>query len=174
MDVILLKETFQRAKTENGGLSSLGLHYYQRLFEKYPSVQPLFKSPPEEQHRKLMASLAAIVSGATEPATLVPYLAAMGIRHTSYGTENAHYSAVGENLVAVLGKHLSEEGQWSLEMEATWNEAIELVASIMIKAAENPDEYKNEMQKMGYSSNGSRQDNRAIWEMPMSSEVKSA
>jgi hypothetical protein len=37
------------------------MSFYARLFDKYPSVRPLFKTPPEEQHKKLITSVAAIV-----------------------------------------------------------------------------------------------------------------
>lgn len=59
LNTALIAQSFQRAKDENGGLSSLGLRFYERLFEKYPGVRHLFHTPPEEQHKKLMASVGA-------------------------------------------------------------------------------------------------------------------
>lgn len=154
LDVALLRETFDRAKIENGGTTALGMSFYKRLFEKYPAVKPLFHTPPEEQHKKLMASLAIIVGGVEHPERLLPYLHAMGIRHLKYKTENAHYSAVGENLLAVLGAHLSKEGQWTETMEKTWAEAIGIVASTMIEAADNPQAYTIELAQFGYGADG--------------------
>jgi hemoglobin-like flavoprotein len=119
VDTKLLRETFERARTENGGLTSLGMRFYARLFEKYPDVRPLFDTPPEEQHKKLMASVGSIVAAVENPEALVPYLHAMGIRHLKYKTENAHYPAVAENLIAVLGEHLGKEGEWTEEMKNT-------------------------------------------------------
>ena len=63
LNVALLRETFERVKVENGGATALGMAFYKRLFEKYPAVIPLFHTPPEEQHKKLIASLGAIVAG---------------------------------------------------------------------------------------------------------------
>jgi methyl-accepting chemotaxis protein len=166
MDTQILRETFKRAGRENGGLTSLGMSFYARLFEKYPAVRPLFHTPPEEQHKKLMASVGAIVAACENPTTLVPYLHAMGVRHLKYKTANAHYPAVGENLVAVLGEHLSKEGEWTPLMKATWEEALTLVSSIMIEAADNPDKYEDEMRTAGFNADGFSSKTAKPWELP--------
>ncbi len=163
LDVALLRETFERAKRENGGTTALGMSFYKRLFEKYPSVKPLFHTPPEEQHKKLMASLGAIVGGVEQPDRLLPYLHAMGIRHLKYKTENAHYAAVGENLLAVLAEHLSNEGVWTEEMKETWGTAIEIVAKTMTEASDNPAVFKEELAKHGYEADGFKKGNNAPW-----------
>jgi methyl-accepting chemotaxis protein len=154
LNVALLKETFERAQKENGGTTALGMSFYKRLFEKYPAVKPLFHTPPEEQHKKLMASLGTIVTSVEQPDKLMPYLHAMGIRHLKYKTENAHYGAVGENLLAVLKEHLSKEGEWTPEMQETWEAAIGVVAKVMIEAADNPETYKEELATAGYQADG--------------------
>lgn len=156
LNVALVAETLERAKRENGGLQRLGQRFYQRLFEKYPAVKPLFNSPQEEQQKKLMASIATIVSSVTQPETMLPYLRAMGIRHIQYGTMDAHYPAVQENLVAVLEEHLSSEGQWTPEMSENWNMALEVVSATMIEAASNPTQFEQELAEAGYLPNGVR------------------
>lgn len=163
LNITLLKETFERAKKENGGLSGLGLRFYQRLFEKYPAVKPLFITPPQEQHKKLMASVGSIVSSVTHPDVMVPYLHAMGIRHLQYKTESAHYAAVAENLIAVLAAHLCVEGEWTEEMETTWKEALQIVSDVMIEAAENPEKYTDELIQAGYLPNGFRSATDSPW-----------
>lgn len=164
LNLPLLKETFERAKSENGGTKSLGLNFYKRLFEKYPAVRPLFHTPPEEQHKKLMASLGAIVAGVENPEILMPYLHAMGIRHLKYKTENSHYGAVGENLLAVLAEHLSQEGEWTSAMKETWEAAIGVVAQTMIEAADSPEKFKEEIAAAGYGGDGFRKDSEKPWE----------
>ncbi len=167
INVDLLKTTFARAKSENGGTMTLGLRFYERLFEKYPAVRPLFNTPPEEQHQKLMASIASIVASVTQPETMVPYLHAMGIRHLVYGTVNAHYPAVAENLIAVLAEHLSVEGEWTPEMAQAWDEALEAVAGIMIEAAEHPEKYADELQKAGFRPDGFKINNQQPWALEL-------
>lgn len=165
LNVALIAETFDRAKKENGGLHTLGLRFYERLFEKYPGVRPLFNTPPEEQHKKLMASLSAIVSSVTKPEVMVPYLHAMGIRHLKYQTQDAHYPAVAENLLAVLDEHLSKEGEWTREMHDNWAAALDTVAGIMIDAAAHPEKYADELNKAGYQADGFKANNPKPWEL---------
>ena len=165
LNVALIAETFERAKLENGGLRALGLRFYQRLFEKYPGVKHLFNTPPEEQHKKLMASVGAIVASVTQPEKMLPYLHAMGIRHLEYKTENAHYPAVQENLVAVLAEHLSVDGEWTDEMAENWNAALTVISDIMIEAANNPDACKQELLDAGFLPNGFKVSDPKPWEM---------
>lgn len=172
MDIQILRETFNRAQKENGGLHHLGMSFYSRLFDKYPSVQPLFTTPLEQQHKKLMASVGAIVAAVENPETLVPYLHAMGIRHLKYKTDNAHYAVVGENLVAVLGDHLSKEGEWTEEMQTTWQEALGFVSQLMIEAANNPQIYTDELAKAGFEANGFSKRNPEPWKLSEMSAVQ--
>jgi hemoglobin-like flavoprotein len=165
LNVALIARTFERAKTENGGLKPLGLRFYQRLFEKYPAVQPLFKTPPEAQHQKLMASIAAIVASVTQPEKMLPYLMAMGIRHIAYGTENAHYAAVQENLIAVLREHLSVEGEWTDEMSQQWHLALETISQVMMDAANTPAGCETQLRQAGYLPNGFKLTPGNPWEM---------
>lgn len=165
IDIDLLKLTFDRATKENGGAQVLGLRFYQRLFEKYPGVKPLFSTPPEEQHKKLLASIGAILASIKNPEQMVPFLHAMGIRHLAYKTENAHYGAVAENLLAVLEEHLSKEGEWTEAMKESWSEALTTIAQIMIEAADNPENYTSELAEKGYKPDGFRNDALAPWQL---------
>lgn len=165
LNVAIIADSFERAKKENGGLRALGLRFYERLFEKYPSVKHLFTTPPEEQHKKLMASVGAIVASVTNPDVMLPYLRAMGIRHIAYKTENAHYGAVAENLIAVLAEHLSKEGEWTDEMANNWAEALNVIADVMIDAAEHPEQYQHELAASGYQPDGFRASSTTPWEL---------
>lgn len=89
----------------------------------------------------------------------------MGIRHLKYKTENAHYGAVGENLLAILEEHLSKEGEWSDELKNTWAEAINTVAQIMIDAASNPETYADELVHAGYGKDGFRGKDPEPWKL---------
>jgi hemoglobin-like flavoprotein len=165
LNVALIAESFERAKKENGGLRTLGLRFYERLFEKYPGVRHLFSTPPEEQHKKLMASVGAIVASVTNPEVMLPYLRAMGIRHITYKTESVHYGAVSENLVAVLAEHLSKEGEWTEELKANWEEAMQVISDVMLEAATHPEQYAKELEAAGYQADGFKNNNPKPWEL---------
>lgn len=166
LNLELLALTFKRAQAENGGATALGLRFYERLFDKYPSVKPLFNTPPAEQHKKLIASLGAILAGASNTEQLLPYLRAMAIRHIAYGTEAAHYPAVAENLLAVLAEHLSVEGEFTPAMHTAWQEALELIGGIMVEAAAHPEAHKAELEAAGYQADGFRADTNEPWLAP--------
>ena len=136
VDKQVLVSTLERAKSENGGLDAMGHRFYERLFERYPAVRPLFTSPTSEQQKKLIASINIIVQNVDNTEKLLPYLKDMGARHVGYGTENAHYGAVKENLMAVMKEHLSKEGEWTDEMQSNWDAAIDVVAEVMIQGAD--------------------------------------
>ena len=165
LNVAILQQTMERAKKENGGLQALGLRFYERLFEKYPAVKPLFHTPPEEQHKKLVASLGAIISGVSNLDKTLPYLRAMAIRHLKYGTENAHYPAVSENLQAVLKEHLSAEGQWTDAEAMAWQEALTVICDVMTEAASHPEKYADELKTHGYQADGFRLYSDTPWVM---------
>lgn len=165
LNVAVIAESFERAKNENGGLKSLGLRFYERLFEKYPGVRHLFHTPPEEQHKKLMASVGAIVASVTNPEVMLPYLRAMGIRHIAYKTEDGHYAAVSENLIAVLAEHLSKEGEWTEEMKTNWVAAMQVISDVMIDAANHPEQYQSELIAAGFQPDGFKAGNSKPWEL---------
>jgi hemoglobin-like flavoprotein len=96
---------------------------------------------------------------------MLPFLRAMGIRHLKYQTQSAHYAAVGENLVAVLGEHLSKEGEWTPEMKQCWDAALSTAASVMIEAAENPEKFKDELIANGYQPDGSKFNDSEPWNL---------
>lgn len=161
----VINDSFERAKNENGGLDALGLRFYERLFEKYPGVKPLFSSAPEDQQKKLMASISAIVASVSKPDVMLPYLRAMGVRHNAYKVESDHYGAVAENLLSVLSEHLSKEGQWTEEMKSNWQEALTIISDVMIDAQNHPEKYADEMATAGYLTDGFKQGNNKPWEL---------
>ncbi len=68
--------------------------FYGRLFEIAPAVKPLFRGDIEEQGRKLMAMLAAVVNGLGNLETILPAASALAKRHIDYGVKAADYEPV--------------------------------------------------------------------------------
>src|SRR5215207_4901026 len=73
--------------------------FYTRLFETDPSLRVLFKGDMAEQGRKLMKTLALVVSSLNRLAELTPVIQKMGERHASYGVKDYHYDIVGRALL---------------------------------------------------------------------------
>jgi methyl-accepting chemotaxis protein len=108
--------------------------FYERLFEKYPAVKPMFAhvSMPE-QKKKLLASIVLVIRNLRHPDKLTKSLKDLGARHALYGTQPAHYDAVAENLLAVLAEFAGSA--WTPEVCAAWAEALSAIKTIMLEGA---------------------------------------
>jgi hemoglobin-like flavoprotein len=107
--------------------------FYTRLFEIAPEVRPLFKGSTIEQGRKLMAALSMIVKGLSNPATVLPEVRLLAVRHVNYGVKPDHYVLVGEALIWTLEKGLGDE--FTPETREAWVTAYTTLSSVMIEEA---------------------------------------
>jgi nitric oxide dioxygenase len=85
--------------------------FYDRLFEIAPSVKPMFPTDMTEQRKKLMATLAVVVKGLGDLASILPAASALAKRHVSYGAKPAHYPVVGAALLWTLEKGSGTPGR---------------------------------------------------------------
>jgi len=131
LNIELLESSFKLVAPQGDALVT---RFYERLFEKYPVVKPLFKNAPiNEQKKKLLASLVLVIQNLRHPEKLTPVLQDMGAKHVGYGAKPAYYDAVGENLLAVLGEFAGEA--WTPEVSQAWAEAYAAIKSIMLAGA---------------------------------------
>jgi hemoglobin-like flavoprotein len=107
--------------------------FYGRLFEIAPAVKPLFRGDIEEQGRKLMAMLGAVVNGLGDLETILPAASALAKRHVDYGVKAADYQPVGAALLWTLQQGLG--ARWTSELAAAWAEAYTVLADFMIAEA---------------------------------------
>lgn len=113
---------------------ALALRFYERLFEKYPRIKPLFTTANmPDQRRKLIAALVLVVQNLRNPEALLDAVEQLGIRHLDYGTKPEHYAAVGENLLSVMAEFVGEG--WTDEVATAWADAYKDIATKMIHAA---------------------------------------
>jgi len=131
LNIELLESSFKLVAPQGDALVT---RFYERLFEKYPVVKPLFKNAPiSEQKKKLLASLVLVIQNLRHPEKLTPVLQDMGARHVGYGAKPAYYDAVGENLLAVLGEFAGEA--WTPEVSQAWTDAYAAIKTIMLEGA---------------------------------------
>jgi len=76
--------------------------FYGKLFEKDPSLKPMFKGDMKEQGTKLMSMIGTAVNGLNNIEALVPAVQNLGKGHLAYGVEDKHYDTVGESLIETL------------------------------------------------------------------------
>ena len=71
--------------------------FYDRLFEIAPDTKSLFRGDMAGQGRKLMATLAVVVSGLANLDAILPAASALAKRHVGYGVMASHYTPVGRS-----------------------------------------------------------------------------
>ncbi|MDH5446346.1 MAG: globin domain-containing protein, partial [Gammaproteobacteria bacterium] len=112
--------------------------FYQQLFEKYPTVKPLFvNTTPKEQKKKLLAALQLVINNLNNVDVLSKALTELGQRHQGYGAEPAHYDAVSTTLIGVM-RDMAEEA-WTMEMQSAWQQALEVISTVMLDAYKEVD-----------------------------------
>lgn len=107
--------------------------FYQKLFDAYPEVKPLFgTSSLEDQQRKLVQSLIVIMKSLDQPEKLQPFLVELGGRHHGYHVQERHYGYVAQVLMQTLAEFLKQD--WTPELAHEWQTALVQVAQIMLSA----------------------------------------
>ncbi|MHA7985115.1 globin family protein [Rathayibacter sp. CAU 1779] len=106
--------------------------FYDELFERDPSLRPLFTEDMTEQRKKLMTMLAMAVNGLTNWDATQRVVANLGARHVGYGVKPEFYPTVGAALLATLSKGLGDD--FTPEVEEAWTAAYTALSGTMIEA----------------------------------------
>lgn len=107
--------------------------FYGKLFEKDPSLKPMFKGDMKEQGKKLMSMIGTAVNGLNNLEALVPAVQNLGKGHAGYGVEDKHYDTVGAALLETLDAGLGEA--FTPEVKEAWTEVYTVLATTMKDAA---------------------------------------
>ncbi len=109
------------------------LWFYAHLFLTHPETRQLFPVSMAHQRDRLFAALGEVVARVDDLDSLVPILQQLGRDHRKFGTVAEHYPAVGASLLATL-QYFDDD--WDDALAADWTAAYELVASVMVQAAD--------------------------------------
>lgn len=131
MDIARMRRSFELAGS-NG--DEVPLFFYSHLFLTHPETRAMFPVSMMQQRDRLLHALGHIVAKVDDLDTLVPFLQQLGRDHRKFGTLAEHYPAVGASLIATL-KHFAGD-EWTPELEADWVAAYQLVAKVMVEAAQ--------------------------------------
>jgi hemoglobin-like flavoprotein len=127
----LLRRSFELVAPEGERLVAL---FYERLFERYPSLSRLFAGVQMERQREmLLGALASVIRYAEDPRSLLPVLGDLGARHARYGVRPEHYPLVGETLLAALAEIGGAD--FLPEMRSAWAEAYGVLSAAMLRPA---------------------------------------
>lgn len=127
MNVTLLRTSFDLLSPRAQELVDT---FYALLFERFPSVKPMFAHTNlAKQKGMLIQALAFVVANLERPGALKEALGQMGRRHQGYGATPEQYGAVGECLLDAL-EHVAGP-LWTAELHREWAGAYHAVAELM-------------------------------------------
>jgi len=86
-----------------------------------------------EQRRKLMSTLAIVVSGLSDLPSILPAASALATRHVAYGAKPEHYPVVGSALLWTLEQGLGKD--WTADVADAWTAAYTTLSTFMINQA---------------------------------------
>ncbi|RZT27395.1 ferredoxin-NADP reductase [Kribbella sp. VKM Ac-2569] len=135
MDANALQRSWDRV-TEHG--EQVPLYFYSHLFVSYPEVRPMFPLNMSNQRDKFVGALGRIVSHADQIENDAAYLQHLGRDHRKYAVLAEHYDAVGASLCATLKHFLGPD--WDEELAGHWTAAYQVIARMMVEAAETSSE----------------------------------
>ncbi len=110
----------------------LGDVFYSRLFLIAPEVQRLFKSPQQEQARKLVDTLSYVIARLDTLESVAADVAALARRHAAYGVQVWHYELVGNALIWTLKQGMGAD--WSPALEQAWVACYHTLSTVMIQS----------------------------------------
>ncbi len=136
LNVEVLKSSFEALAPQGEALVKA---FYDRLFELYPKVKPMFKGTTQkQQEKKLLAALKLVVNTLGQPAKLKKALSELGKRHQDIGAVAAHYDAVAEVLLGVMEEFAGD--LWTPEVADSWQQALTVIATVMLEAYEEQED----------------------------------
>jgi NAD(P)H-flavin reductase len=130
VDIPAMRANFAKAAATG---DEAPLYFYSHLFLSHPETRALFPVSMAHQRDRLFQALGDVVARVDDLDALVPLLQQLGRDHRKFGTVAAHYPAVGASLLAAL-RHFDED--WNESLERDWTAAYELVAQVMVEAAD--------------------------------------
>jgi NAD(P)H-flavin reductase len=131
VDTEALRDSWRRVELLGDDAAAI---FYSLLFTGDPQLRSMFPAGMFEQRDKLLKALGHIVANVDDEETLASFAAQLGRDHRRFGVIAHHYNAVGRALLETLHRGLGRE--WTPQLAADWRAAYDVVAQIMIDAAE--------------------------------------
>ncbi|MBI1226544.1 MAG: hemoglobin [Bacteroidetes bacterium] len=106
--------------------------FYSKLFLDHSELRKMFPKNMDEQYRKLMDMLSAVVARLDNLDVLQQDIADMAKRHVGYGVQAKHYAMVGSALLWTLEKGLGSD--WNEDTAKAWTTCYGILADSMMTA----------------------------------------
>ncbi|TXS55949.1 flavohemoprotein [Streptomyces sp. t39] len=129
-DALLVRRTLAEIEPVADQVTS---YFYALLFTRHPALRGMFPVAMDTQRDRLLKALLTAAEHMDDSAVLTEYLQHLGRGHRKYGTQPAHYPAVGEALLGALAQYATRT--WDSAAEAAWVRTYTTISQIMIDAA---------------------------------------
>ena len=110
-------------------IEAAGGVFFERLFEKSPSLKTLFKNDLQTMQRQFTNMLNVIINGLEQADSLREPLKKLGETHRGYGAKQADYDLMSECLIETI-EQCSQEILSQAEKLA-WQKAFRLFSDMM-------------------------------------------
>lgn len=125
-----------RVRTIRDSFAVIGAHpdrfaqrFYDRLFEKLPTLRSLFSEGMTRQRGKPLNSLTKAVEMFDTPAQLIGPLKKLGAHHADMGVGPGEYQMVVDTLIETLTAEIGDE--WDDGHDRAWRSLLDFVSSVM-------------------------------------------
>jgi hemoglobin-like flavoprotein len=126
----LIRHSYKRFECGTNGIAE---EFYNRLFSLQPALRLLFPDTLEEQKKKLVKMLNAVIDMLDDPERLTPVLEDSGRRHALYGVREADYETVGAALLQTLRE--TSGAAFDAGTEAAWTQIYAFMSEKMKRGA---------------------------------------
>src|SRR3954447_15159526 len=119
MDAELLETSLALVDTPGSGLTD---RFYAILFERHPSLRPMFGADAARQATMLRSAVISVVDHLDDPVWLAETLGDLGARHARWGVVPGTYRAVAGCMVAAMAE--IGGARWTPQMSDARLEAL--------------------------------------------------
>jgi hemoglobin-like flavoprotein len=128
--IALVQSSFKRLGPD---LPAVTARFYEELFQRDPTLRPLFTTDMAEQRVRFAQKLTEIVRSMPRLGELLVHTRALGARHLGYGVRATDYQTVGDSLIAAIAAVLGDE--FDAATREAWVLAFNIVAETMLEGA---------------------------------------
>jgi hemoglobin-like flavoprotein len=128
--IALMQSSFKRLGPD---LPAVTARFYEELFQRDPTLRPLFTTDMAEQRVRFAQKLTEIVRSMPRLGELLVHTRALGARHLGYGVRATDYQTVGDSLIAAIAAVLGDE--FDAATREAWVLAFNIVAETMLEGA---------------------------------------
>lgn len=125
----LLRQTFEAIRPD---LEDASVAFYERLFQRAPHLEEMFRSDIANQGMRFMSAVGLIIDRLESGREASPHLRRLGEGHAALGVEPEHFDPMRDALIETFRVRLGD--RFPPEAADAWRKAYDEIAAAMIAA----------------------------------------